>query len=329
MYNLSFHEKKQHGTVDFPAEYYYVDKDHPQYHMAFHWHKEWEIIRILQGEFTLHADEEEYLAHAGDVFLLRDGMLHGGTPKDCVYECFVFDLHGLFRDVNSVKKYLRPIYRNQVLPWVYFPCGQAGRQETEGEEKKPDKSTCGETDLYEIVDELMRGFSAGKKKGTGDPTGSFTDRLPGDPLDGSLRHPCELTALGNLSRLFALILEKGYLLQEEGNSPSSSRKVSQLKTVLEYIENHFAEKIILDDLASVAGMSPKYFCRFFRSVTHQTPMDYVNYYRIERAASLLCSADFPITVVGMECGFNDSSYFVKAFKKYMGMTPKQYRRANG
>ena len=75
-------------------------------------------------------------------------------------------------------------------------------------------------------------------------------------------------------------------------------------------------------------MSPKYFCRFFRTITQQTPMDYVNYYRIERAARLLSSADWSVTAVGLECGFNDSSYFVKAFKKYKGITPKQYQKMN-
>ncbi len=283
MYQLSFHEGKQHGTVEFPAEYYYVDKEHPQYHMAFHWHKEWEIIRILKGSFLLHADEEEYEAQAGDTFLLRDGMLHGGTPTDCIYECFVFDLHGLFRNMDAVKKYLRPIYRNRVLPWIRFPREQE--------------------DVNAIVEELLTAF-----------------RRQEGPC------PRELIALGNISRLFALILEKGYVLQETVTPQTSSRKVAQLKTVLEYIESHFSSKLTLEELAGVAGMSPKYFCRFFRSVTQQTPMDYVNYYRIERAGNLLSSTDLSITGVGMECGFNDGSYFVKAFKKYKGVTPKQYRK---
>lgn len=298
MYDLSFQEKKQHGTVEFPVEYYYVDKDHPQYHMAFHWHKEWEIIRILKGEFFLHADEREYVAHAGDIFLLRDGMLHGGTPKDCVYECLVFDLHGLFRDVNSVKKYLRPIYRNLVLPWIYFSSKQH--------------------DIWNIIAELMGSFHKNNIRALP----GFSEKV--EP-SGNL---CELIVLGNISRLFAMILEKGYLSESAAIPQGGSRKVAQLKAVLEYIENHFAEKLTLEDLACVAGMSPKYFCRFFRSITHQTPMDYLNYYRIEQAASLLCSTDQSVTAIGMECGFNDSSYFVKAFKKYKMMTPKQYQRAN-
>ena len=285
MYNLVFHEQRQHGTIEFPAEYYYITQEHPRYHMGFHWHKEWEIIRILKGNFLLHLDGQEYHAQAGDVFLVRDGMLHGGVPQDCVYECFVFDLHGLFRDVNSVKKYLRPIYRNVLLPQVYFQ----DKQE----------------DIYPIVDELMGGFSSSPERA----------------------YP-ELATFGSISRLFTVILQKGYVVETETPQQHNSRKVAQLKAVLEYIENHFNDQLTLDTLAGVAGMSPKYFCRFFRTITQQTPMDYVNYYRIEQAARLLSSADWSVTAVGLECGFNDSSYFVKAFKKYKGITPKQYQKMN-
>ena len=104
MHSFMFHEKKQHGTLAFPAEYYYIDSTHPQYHMPFHWHKEWELIRVISGSFTAHIDEEEYTAVAGDILLIRGSMLHGGTPTDCVYECFVFDLHGLFRSSETIKK---------------------------------------------------------------------------------------------------------------------------------------------------------------------------------------------------------------------------------
>ena len=120
MHSFMFHEKKQHGTVLFPAEYYYLDSTHPRYHMSFHWHKEWELIRVISGSFTAHIDEVEYTAVPGDVLLIRDSMLHGGTPADCVYECLVFDLHGLFRSSEIIKKHLRPIYRAQLLPHIHY-----------------------------------------------------------------------------------------------------------------------------------------------------------------------------------------------------------------
>lgn len=297
MHYLAYHEGKRHTTADFPAAYYYVDKDYYQYNMPFHWHTEWEIIRILQGELALFADEAELCAEAGDVLLIRDGMLHGGVPRDCVYECLVFDLRGLFRDINPVKKYLRPIYHNQLLPHVLYP----GRQK----------------DIYPIVEELMKAFSAFRRKDS-----RYNGQLP--EADGAQA----LLALGNLSRLFAVILQKQYYDRCTGEAWSDSRKVTQVKPVLEYIEAHYSGPLTLEDLSHVAGMSPKYFCRFFHSITQQTPMDYVNYYRIEQAASLLCSTDMTVTAIGMECGFNDSSYFVKAFKRYKGMTPRQYQKAN-
>ena len=59
MHYLDYNEKKQHGTLDFPIEYYHVDKHHPRYNMPFHCHKELEIIRILEGILYLKLDDEE------------------------------------------------------------------------------------------------------------------------------------------------------------------------------------------------------------------------------------------------------------------------------
>jgi AraC-like DNA-binding protein len=96
--------------------------------------------------------------------------------------------------------------------------------------------------------------------------------------------------------------------------------------VLEYVETHFSEPITLDALAKIVGMNPKYFCRFFSSITQQTPMNYVNYYRIEQAVNLLNNTNMSVTEVGLECGFNDTGHFVKTFKKYKGITPKQFQK---
>ena len=47
-------ERKRHGKPDFPIQYYDVDEHHPQYIMVPHWHKEWEFIRVLDGEFPIN-----------------------------------------------------------------------------------------------------------------------------------------------------------------------------------------------------------------------------------------------------------------------------------
>ena len=285
MNSLTFHESEQHGTPDFPVEYFYLDSTHPRYNMPFHWHKEWEIIHVLEGTFTAHADDAVFVAHPGDTVLIRDGMLHGGTPENCVYECFLFDLHGLFRNLDMVKKYLRPVYRQQILPEIFYPAAQTPQ-----------------------VKDMIRSL-----------TNAFNMNTNG-------QNPLELIVISCISHLFAFILQNGYYTNSAQDLTERPHKIDLIKSVLEYTELHYASPITLNDLANVAGMNPRYFCRFFRSITHQTPIEYVNMYRIEKAARMLHSTRLPITDICMECGFNDSSNFIKVFRKYKGMTPMQYRK---
>jgi hypothetical protein len=72
MYSLALHEQKQHGTPEFPVAYYYVDRAHPRYQMPFHWHNEWELLHILEGNFQLHMDDDEYLAREDLQAVLRE-----------------------------------------------------------------------------------------------------------------------------------------------------------------------------------------------------------------------------------------------------------------
>ncbi len=284
MHELVHLDKKQHGTPAFPAEYYYVDSQHPRYQMPFHWHNEWELLRVLDGSIQIQVDDEQYCAVSGDILLIRGGVLHGGTPHACVYECLTFDLYGLFRTMEPVKKSLRPIYRQLLLSQCYFPGGT-------------------DVKFNQIAETLMAAFRS--------------------PSHADHR---ELIAVGCLCSLFAWILENKHYEPLEERSFGSNRRIGQIKTVLEYIEQNYASAITLDSLAEVAGMNPKYFCRVFQSLTHQSPMEYVNFYRIEQAAYKLDNMEKSITAVGSECGFAESSYFTKVFKKYKGITPKEYRK---
>lgn len=99
----------------------------------------------------------------------------------------------------------------------------------------------------------------------------------------------------------------------------------EIKPVLEYIESHYGEEISLDSLSNVVGMNARYFCKVFYLATKTTPMNYVNMYRIERAAFLLDSTDLPVTQIAADCGFCDSSYFTKVFKKFKNITPLHFR----
>lgn len=96
-------EKKRHGTPYFPVEHYYIDRDHPRYIMAAHWHKECEIIKVVSGRLTIYLNSTKYELFAGDCLFVEGGCLKRGYPDNCVYECLVFDTAMLARKVGEGK----------------------------------------------------------------------------------------------------------------------------------------------------------------------------------------------------------------------------------
>jgi len=135
----------------------------------------------------------------------------------------------------------------------------------------------------------------------------------------------ELLVLAGLFDFYGTVYQKHYF-SETGAKKTQQEKVQQVKTAIEYIELNYQHSISLDDLARIAGLSSKYFCRYFRLITNRTPIDYLNYYRIDRAGYLLQQQKNSVTEIAYECGFNDISYFIRCFKKYKNTTPYQYAK---
>ncbi|HCB90521.1 MAG TPA: AraC family transcriptional regulator, partial [Ruminococcaceae bacterium] len=100
----------------------------------------------------------------------------------------------------------------------------------------------------------------------------------------------------------------------------------QMKNVLLRIRKDYSSPLTLKQLADEAGLAPQYFCRVFKQVTGRTPIDYLNYYRIECAAELLCATEDSITEIALSCGFNDLSYFIRLFRQMKGMSAGQFRK---
>ena len=114
----------------------------------------------------------------------------------------------------------------------------------------------------------------------------------------------------------------------DSENPRQSRQIRAVKNVLNHIRNDYAKSLTLQDLAREADLNPNYFCRAFRQVTDKSPMEYLNYYRIECAAELLCNTQDSITDIAFQCGFQDSSYFGRIFRRMKATTPRAYRKAH-
>lgn len=122
MQYINYRENKQRGTADFPLEFHHVSPAHPQYLMSFHWHVEFEIIRILEGRFLLSLDEQELTVSKGSVIFIPAGSVHAGTPEEgCVYECIVFDINMLMNKSDSCCRQLQKIINHEVELYSVYP----------------------------------------------------------------------------------------------------------------------------------------------------------------------------------------------------------------
>ena len=280
MHYLDYNEQIHHTTGDFPLAFYPVDMRHERYRMPMHWHRETELIRVRRGRLSLYIDDHEAEAHAGDLALIAGGVIHGGDPEDCVYDCVVFDA-GLLLGVDACARALKGVLGRSILLTA--------------------AAIASDPEFNGAVERLFRRCGDG-----------VAQNAPG--------------IVGALYELFGALSEKRAEAVLDTPSARFGQKAEQLKPALEYIETHYSQPITLSALARLTGMSPKYFCRFFRTIVHRSPIDYVNYYRVECASHFLSSGDMTVAEIAQHCGYNDSSFFIKQFRKYKGVTPKQYRK---
>lgn len=97
---------------------------------------------------------------------------------------------------------------------------------------------------------------------------------------------------------------------------------------VEYIKNHFDEEITVSEIIRRSAMSKTNFCTLFHSVTGMPFKEYLNRYRIERAAELIAAGE-KVSIAGNYCGYCDFSTFYRNFKKYMGISPSEFAKRNG
>lgn len=100
-----------------------------------------------------------------------------------------------------------------------------------------------------------------------------------------------------------------------------------LKQALELLHEQFSEHLTIAHLATAVGVHPVHLAREFRKFYRCTIGEYVRRLRVEHASRRLCASDVPLAAIASAAGFSDQSHFSRTFKRVMGMTPAEYRRA--
>lgn len=132
----------------------------------------------------------------------------------------------------------------------------------------------------------------------------------------------ELLIKAHLYCIFSLLLKDTRTEVDQNLTYRSDR----LKTAIQFIQSNYMQQIHIRDLSNMVNMSEGHFCRYFKKIVSKTPIEYLNYIRIMKSCELLKNTERKILDIAMEVGFNNFSYYINRFKKYMKVTPAHYRK---
>lgn len=281
-------ENRVHGDISFPLDAYHMDIFPGGTVLDCHWHEELEFLIVTNGKAIFQIETDYFPVQTGEGFFVNAGELHAGYPLDnshCSYEAIVFNAALLHS--GSFDSIL-PRYIDPIIKnRLFFKRHFTGSENWE----------------RELLQRCLRA--------SGHVLGRTT--------------AYELSAKSELLAILALLIKNSTPVAAPVEKTPEYFRLERLKNALKYIQDNFSQKLSTMDISAYLNMSEGHFCRLFKQYFKRTPMEYLNYYRITRAARLLEETEQKILEVAMEVGFDNLSYFIGTFKRYMGTTPSKYR----
>lgn len=136
----------------------------------------------------------------------------------------------------------------------------------------------------------------------------------------------ELHAKACLLEILALWMEQSETDDTSQNASIQKENKNTIKYVLEHVHNNYNQQLSLSQLSELANMSKGYFIKLFRRFTGKSPTEYILKFRLSKAAALLSETDAKLIAISLDTGFNNLSYFVRAFQKHYQCSPNDYRQ---
>lgn len=131
---------------------------------------------------------------------------------------------------------------------------------------------------------------------------------------------------GLLLQILYCLCRQGICRREEVSEVNYQKNIERLRGVLQYVENHYTERITQAEIAEKFYFSKEYFARFFKKCTGMTFMEHLNRFRLQKAKMELLETQNSILDIAMNNGFCDGKRFINTFKAEYNMTPLQYRK---
>jgi len=126
-----------------------------------------------------------------------------------------------------------------------------------------------------------------------------------------------------------MILKKLYMIHKLTTgkvSVSIDTNALLYRKILDFIYKNYFKKLSLDDIANAGNISRSKCCILFKKYAQNSPINFLNLYRMEISTSLLKNTNDSISSIALSCGFEQQSYYNRLFLKQYGMTPREYRK---
>ena len=279
-------ELLEHGSTDFPIACY--EDDFRIADVPWHWHDEWEAVRITRGNCLVAAGNHKTVLHEGEGFFIQSGTLHGCWDihnSGCMFHSIVFHPRLVGGSLDSIfhQQFVQPLLETHGPELLLLSPGIPWQKQA--------------------LDALEEAWRQCVLEEAGFP---FRVRNALSELVWLLH--------ANLSPAASPV------------SGKCIRDAQRIKTMLSFIHGQFASELNTAVIAASASVSESECLRCFRSTIGTTPIQYLKQYRIRQAARLLAETREKVSDIAIRCGFLDMSYFTKVFREQMGCTPSQYKK---
>ena len=286
----SLHETTLHGKKTFPFALYHARI--PEWLRGFppHWHDEFEIIIVIDGSGLFTVNGRQYLCKKDDLILIPGGHIHGiaqnGT-ETCEYFNILFSFSLLEENPEShCTRQFFSVLMNNAILNDYY-LPQGSHLNNE---------------LLPLAKDLVEHR---KEKYSG----------------------YELMIKSRLFNILHLVIKED-IKETKGKKLSENDRTNteRIKKILSYTAEHFTERISIQQASEICAISQSRFMNIFRDQTGMSFIQYLNDYRLEVAAEQLSTGNESVTEIAIKNGFDNISYFIRAFKAKFGCTPLEYKK---
>ena len=287
----NLYAKKDYGTLDYPVNARCLDlrKSYMSW-IRWHWHEEMEILIVDQGIAEVSTDDATYLIKPGQGLIINQNIMHcihAHNEKSCTFHSLVFHPDYIFGHKNNYlqTEYLLPIQSYRLFKAFFL-----------------DESAPWHERMLQMLKEVI-----------------------GLNLDQHFGY--EIATKGYLCHFWVELLRQ----IPHADAPIVSRvspDEQRVKEAMLFIRTHYAEPLSLQEIADSIHVSKSECCRCFARTLQMSPFEYLMKYRIyESTKKLMDSEQYfaSIAELAASVGFNNTSYFNKHNKKYLGCTPTYYR----